>query len=170
MSTHSPIPTPRPDRHAQLRRRLEELAASVVYGLGLRLWGLEYIPLGRKALVRIYIDEEEGVTVDQCVMVSRQLGPALEVEETLPGSFTLEVSSPGLERQFFHPKQLQAYLNRLVHARLKEPLEGRKSFQGILIRAEGECLVLDEAGQEISLSWDQIKKIHLVHVFGPKAS
>lgn len=134
------------------------------------MWGLEYVPLGRKALVRIYIDGEGGVTVDQCVTVSRQLGPALEVEDALPGSFTLEVSSPGLERQFFHPEQLQGYVSRLVHARLKEPLEGRKSFQGVLKSTEGERFVLEDAGQDISLHWDQIKKIHLVHLFGPGAS
>jgi ribosome maturation factor RimP len=170
MFTNTPILPSRAGRHAKLRCRLEELTIPVVHGLGLLLWGLEYIPLGRKALVRIYIDSADGVTVDQCALVSRQLGPALEVEEVLSGSFTLEVSSPGLERQFFHPKQLQAYLGRLVHARLKEPLKGRKSFQGILKRAEGECLVLADAGQEIPLDWDQIKKIHLVHVVDSTAS
>jgi ribosome maturation factor RimP len=168
MSTNSSIPGPRSDRHAKLQCRMEELVTPVVHGLGLSLWGLEYMPLGRKALVRIYIDSADGVTVDQCAMVSRQLSPALEVEEVLPDSFTLEVSSPGLERQFFHPEQLQAYLGRLVHARLKAPLGGRKSFQGILKQAEGERLILDESGQEISLHWEQIKKIHLVFV--PMAS
>ena len=137
----------------------------VVHGLGLELWGLEYLPLGRKALIRIYIDSENGTTIDQCAMVSRQLDPALEIDERLPGTFTLEVSSPGLERRFFQPEQLQGYLGRIVQAQLHEPLEGRKTYRGELSAVEGATVTLVESGVPVPLDWDQIKKMHLIHTF-----
>lgn len=151
--------------HDEALSRLETLTIPVVQGLGLTLWGIEYIPHGRKTLLRIFIDGEDGVTVDQCAMISRQLSPALEVEETLPGAFILEVSSPGLERIFFHPEQLQDYQGQTVHARLKEPMDGRKSFQGVLKRIQGDRIFLGEAGEDVTVQWEQIKKINLVHDF-----
>ena len=162
----TPVLSSPPGNRKELLRRLEALVLPVVHGLGLQLWGMEYLPLGRKAMLRIYLEGEDGVTVDDCAMVSRQLGPALDVEEALPASFTLEVSSPGLERIFFRPEQLQAYLGSTVHALLKEPVEGRKTFRGELESVEGSLLKLNENRQTVSLQWDEIKKIHLVHAFG----
>ncbi|SMP51902.1 ribosome maturation factor RimP [Desulfonatronum zhilinae] len=152
-------------RSEEILRHLELLVLPVVHGLGLELWGLEYLPLGRKALIRIYIDAESGATIDQCAMVSRQLGPALEIDERLPGAFNLEVSSPGLERRFFKPEQLQGYLGRTVQAQLHEPLEGRKTCRGELSAVDGPLVTLVENGAPIALDWDQIKKIHLIHAF-----
>lgn len=152
-------------RSEEIRRHLDFLVLPVVHGLGLELWGLEYLPVGRKALIRIYIDADGGATIDQCAMVSRQLGPALEIDERLPGPFTLEVSSPGLERRFFQPEQLQGYLGRIVQAQLNEPLDGRKSYRGELSAVDGMRITLVENNVPVSLDWDQIKKAHLVHTF-----
>lgn len=168
MSNPSPL-LPRSEvRTEMLRHRLEELVLPVVHGLGLELWGVEYLPCGRRGLLRIYVEGEDGVTVEQCAMVSRQLGPALEVEETIPDSLTLEVSSPGLERMFFRPGQLKVYLGRTLQALLKEPLGGCKSFRGELENVEDMLITLAVSEQKISLHWDQIKKIHLVHAFDRK--
>lgn len=152
-------------RSEEILRHLELLVLPVVQGLGLELWGLEYLPLGRKALIRIYIDAESGATIEQCAMVSRQLGPALEIDERLPGAFNLEVSSPGLERRFFKPEQLHGYLGRTVQAQLHEPLEGRKSYRGELSVVDDLTVALMENGLPVALDWDQIKKIHLIHAF-----
>jgi ribosome maturation factor RimP len=159
------MPIDSTSRTETTRQRLLDLVHPVVNGLGLQLWGMEYLPMGRKALIRIYIESPEGVSIDHCATVSRQLGPALEMEETLRGSFTLEVSSPGLERRFFQPEQLTAYLDQTVNARLLEPLNGCKHFQGRLTNIQGETITLRVAEDEIVLQWDHIKKIHLVHEF-----
>ncbi|GAB6060401.1 ribosome maturation factor RimP [Desulfonatronum parangueonense] len=149
----------------QIVHHLESLILPVVHGLGLELWGTEYLASGRKGLIRLYIDCEGGVTIDQCAQVSRQLGPALEMDETLPGTFTLEVSSPGLERKFFQPAQLEAYIGRTVHALLHEPKDGCKSFRGELVSVNDAVVTLTHNAERIALAWDQIKKINLVHIF-----
>jgi len=152
-------------RLEEISRHLESLVLPVVHGLGLEFWGLEYLPAGHRALIRIYIDAEGGATIDQCAMVSRQLGPALEVDERLPGSFTLEVSSPGLERRFFRLEQLAGYLGRIVQALLHEPLDGRRSYRGELISVADSVVTLKEHDAPIALYWEQIKKINLIHAF-----
>ncbi|HDQ40732.1 MAG TPA: ribosome maturation factor RimP [Desulfonatronum sp.] len=146
--------------------RLKALVLPVVHGLGLELWGMEFIPVGRKAIVRIYVEGEDGISVEQCAQVSRQLSPALEVEEILPGSFTLEVSSPGLERLFFSPEQLPAYLGHIVQVKLTEPVGDRKAFRGVLDGVEDAWITLDEDGTKVRLHWNQMKKIHLIYMSG----
>lgn len=153
------------DRRTEIQQRLEALALPVVHGLGLSLWGLEYLPLGRKALVRVYLDGPDGISIDQCALISRQLSPALEVEDAVPGTFTLEVSSPGLERVFFHPEQLNGYIGQTVAIKLKEPLDERKAFKGPLIRVEDALVTVEDSGREWILPWDHIKKMHLVYLF-----
>ncbi|TVQ98084.1 MAG: ribosome maturation factor RimP [Desulfovibrionales bacterium] len=158
------FPSSRP-RSEEIRHHLEFLILPVVHGLGLELWGLEYLPVGRKALIRIYIDAEGGATIEQCAMVSRQLSPALEVDERLPGAFTLEVSSPGLERRFFKPEQLPPYIGRTVQVQLHEPMDGHKAYRGEVSAVDGTTVTLRESGMAVELDWNQIKKIHLIHTF-----
>jgi len=162
--------SPPVERQPDMLHRLEALIMPVVQGLGLKLWGVEYFPVGRKALVRIYIDAEDGVSVDQCAQVSRQLSPALDIDEALPGLFTLEVSSPGLERIFFRPEQLVDYVGHTVQVKLNEPQDDRASFRGTLDHVEEMQITLDENGLKTQLPWNQIKKIHLVYLFDQKTS
>jgi ribosome maturation factor RimP len=117
-----------------LLQTLAVLAEPLAQSLGLSLWGVEVILAGRST-VRIFVESGDGVTIDQCAELSRLFGLALDVEDILPGAYTLEVSSPGLERVFFTAGQLAGAVGRTVEITLLRPLSefpGRRRFRGIL--------------------------------------
>ncbi|MDP3425943.1 MAG: ribosome maturation factor RimP [Humidesulfovibrio sp.] len=110
-----------------------------------------------------------GVTIAACAQVSRHLGTVLEAEDAVPGAYVLEVSSPGLERRFFHPEQLGAYLGRTVDIRLHQAQGTRRHFRGLLAESGPDFLVVDESGAKTRVAWEHVKTTHLVHEF-PGAS
>ncbi len=113
---------------------IAELARPLAESLGLSLWGVE-LALGGRSLVRVYVEDAKGVSVEQCADLSRLLGLALEVEELFVGAYVLEVSSPGLERIFFTPEQLASALGQTVELTLSAPVaafSGRRKFRGLL--------------------------------------
>ena len=114
-----------------------------------------------------------GVTIAACAQVSRHLGTVLEAEDAVPGAYVLEVSSPGLERRFFSPGQLEAYLGRTVDVRLHQPQDSRRHLRGILseigAEAGADFFVVDEDGVRTRVAWEHVKTAHLVHEF-PGAS
>jgi ribosome maturation factor RimP len=121
------------------------------------------VPAARGGALRIYIDSPEGVTVDQCAEVSRHLNLILDVEDPLPGPYTLEVSSPGLERPFFSCEQLNPYLGQRIVLQLKEAIQDSKKWRGTLISADNNTIVLQTHVQEIAVSWSNVKKAHLLY-------
>ena len=159
--------------------RLRNLVLPLVESLGLTLWGMEYAAAGRRSVLRIYVDvpgsganapgQSLGVDVNQCATVSRHVALALEVEDLIPGSYTLEVSSPGIERPFFEPGQLPPYVGRELDLTLRGPRPGpfpdRSRFKGVLLRAGEQELVLSVEEHEVPVSWDNVKKARLVHRF-----
>jgi ribosome maturation factor RimP len=110
-----------------------------------------------------------GVTIAACAQVSRHLGTVLEAEDAVPGAYVLEVSSPGLERRFFHPEQLPAYQGRTVDIRLHQAQGTRRHFRGLLAESGPDFLVVDESGAKTRVAWEHVKTAHLVHEF-PGAS
>jgi ribosome maturation factor RimP len=88
----------------------------------------------------------------------------LDAEDPLPGPYTLEVSSPGLERPFFSLEQIGPYAGDLMEVKLKEPWEGRKKWRGILLEAEGSRIRLEVEGRKVDLPWDRVEKIHRKYV------
>ncbi len=144
---------------------LTELIRPEVEGMGCTLWGLTAPTKGTKRIIRIYIDGEDGVTIDQCAGVSRQVGLMLEVEDIIPGAFTLEVSSPGLDRRFFSMAQLRDYVGRKISALAYEAIEGHRKFTGELTQCEDDAFSLVVDGEPISLAWADLKEVRLVHEF-----
>ena len=122
--------------------KLTELIRPEVEGLGCTLWGLTAPTKGKKRIVRIYIEGEGGATIDKCAEVSRQVGLMLEVEDIIPGAFTLEVSSPGLDRRFFSTEQMKDYMGKDLTAQTYEAIEGRRKFKGILRGTEESDVVV----------------------------
>ncbi|MEZ5529817.1 MAG: ribosome maturation factor RimP [Porticoccaceae bacterium] len=146
--------------------RLKAMIAPVVEALGCEFWGLEYLSSGRNALLRIYIDRaEEGVTVDDCEKVSRQVSSLMDVEDPISGEYTLEVSSPGLERPLYTLDQFQRYVGEDVAVRLRFPYEGRRKFKGRLNGVEGEDIVLVVDDHEYLFPVDSIEKANVVPRF-----
>ncbi|WP_461517797.1 ribosome maturation factor RimP [Porticoccus sp.] len=145
---------------------LRAMVAPVVEALGCDFWGLEYLSSGRNALLRIYIDRDEtGVTVEDCEKVSRQVSSLMDVEDPIGGEYTLEVSSPGLERPLYTLNQFLRYVGEDVAIRLRFPYEGRRNFKGRLNGVEGEDILLIVEDHEYLFPVDSIEKANVVPRF-----
>ena len=152
--------------NAKALARIRELAEPYLESLGLSLWGLEFgASEGGHAALRVFIDGPDGVDVEDCARVSRQLGTALDVEDLVSGSYHLEVSSPGLERRFFELSQLAPYVGSELDVTLIAPVSGRKRFKGILTAIEGDALVIMCEDAPARLPWSQVAKAKAVHRF-----
>ena len=148
----------------ETKAKISELARTNCRIMGLEMWGVEYFhgPGGKKSIVRIYIDSDQGVTIDQCAELSRNLSIVLDVEDIIPGTYTLEVSSPGLNRKFFSPSQLKGFTGQRVRISLKESRYGRKNFSGAIHGVDGENIVVrSDSDEEWSFDWDEIDKANL---------
>jgi ribosome maturation factor RimP len=113
--------------------KIEEMAGSLFEAEGLELIDLEYRKEGRGWVLRVFMDKPGGVTLDDCADISRQLGDMIEVEEWIPQAYTLEVSSPGLDRPLKNEKDFLRSIGKLIQFSTREPYEGRTFFKGILL-------------------------------------
>jgi ribosome maturation factor RimP len=140
---------------------IQALITPVIEALDCRLWGIETVRQGRGALLRIYIDREEGVTIEDCEAVSRRVGAVLDVEDPLEGNYTLEVSSPGMDRILFRPDHYAESVGETVDVRLVRPFEGRRRLTGVLTGVEDDEVVLrvDEDEYVLPLEWIQRARI-----------
>ncbi len=132
-----------------------------IEALELELWGIEYLTKGRSALLRVYIDNENGVTIDDCEKVSRQISAILDVEDPIAGEYTLEVSSPGLDRPLFTAEQYTAYVGEIINVRLSSPIDGRRKFKGVLNSADPQKIVMTVDNQPVEILFSQIEKANV---------
>ena len=113
-------------------------------------------------MVRIYIESADGISVDDCERVSRQLGAVLDVEEPIRGHYTLEVSSPGLDRPLFRPAQYRQFVGATVNVRLLRAIDGRRRLLGLLRAAEDERIELEVDGVPWHIEYRDIDRARLV--------
>jgi ribosome maturation factor RimP len=144
-----------------LRDTLAALVQPVVEGLGYELWELEYSPGRGNGFLRLYIDAEAGITLDDCERVSRAVSELLDAEDPLPGQYTLEVSSPGLERPLRTAAQFARYVGEAVFVELGQPVDGRRRLSGRLAAVSADAVEVDVEGQRWSLPLAAIRKAHL---------
>ena len=145
--------------------QVEELIGPTVESLGCRLWGVEYLSQGKHSKLRIYIDRDDGVSVDDCADVSRHVSDLLDVEEFNSSAYTLEVSSPGMDRILFRESQYHAHIGEQVEVRLNFPFEGRKNFVGVLSDVQDSMAVIHVADEEYLLPLENIQRARVVPVF-----
>ncbi len=150
---------------ATKQEQLESLIAPVVAGLGFDLWGIEYMSQGRHTVLRVFIDADKGVFIEDCAAVSRQLGSVFDVEDPIAGEYNLEVSSPGMDRPLFRLEHYQAHVGQQVQLKLRVPFEGRRKFNGLLKGVEGDEVVVQVDNQEYLLPIDSIDKANIVPQF-----
>ena len=131
--------------------QLAQLLQPTIEDMGYTLWGIELISPGRRPTVRIYIDADAGVNVDDCAQVSHQVSGVLDVEDPINGEYTLEVSSPGVDRLLFRAEQYVPYVGEIVDMRLRLPVDGRRRFKGILVAVDAETVVVNIDDQEFRL-------------------
>jgi ribosome maturation factor RimP len=141
---------------------LRECVASVVNPMGYEFVGLELQRQGRTSLLRIYIDAEKGVTVDDCARVSRQVSAVLDVEDPIQGKYDLEVSSPGIDRPLFELAHYTNQLGKRIKIRVNKPVDERRNFVGFLLRVEGNEIHLLVNGEEMIFPFATIDKAKLV--------
>ncbi len=150
---------------AGMQTQLEKLLQPVVESLGCQLWGLDYLSQGRKALLRLYIDKPGGVLLEDCERVSRQVSSVMDVEDPIAGEYTLEVSSPGMDRALYKLEQYADFVGETVSLRLRLPFEGRRKFKGLLVGIENDDVVLRVEDEEYLLPFELIDKANLVPRF-----
>ena len=142
---------------------ITELIGTTVQALGLELWGVELLQQGRYSLLRVYIEREEGVTIEDCEKVSRQVSALLDVEDPIAGEYTLEVSSPGVDRPLFSIEQYAQYVGSEVNLKLRRALDGRRKFKGQIIKVSGDIVGLLVEGTEYDLEHSDIEKASIVY-------
>jgi ribosome maturation factor RimP len=141
---------------------LTKLLEPVVEQLGFELADIEVRLGGQDGLLRLYIDKDGGIDVEDCQSVSRQVSAILDVEDPLPGNYTLEVSSPGLDRTLTKPAHFQRFMGEDIRVKLRFPLEGRRNFRGALKSANEENIEVEVDGESHSLSLATIESARLV--------
>lgn len=154
---------------------IANLLSPTVQALGLELLGIEYLPSPGGALLRLYIDttvEDAAaepprmVGIEDCETVSREVSALLDVEDPISGHYTLEVSSPGVDRPLFTPAQFARFVGEQAKVSLKLPQDGRRRLQGRIAAAEGERIEFEIDAQpepvRIAVAFDNIEKARLV--------
>lgn len=143
---------------------LQEKLNKLISSMGYELVGCEFTPQGRQILFRIYIDAQNGVKVDDCSLVSRQVSAMLDVEDPIPSRYILEVSSPGLDRPLFNIDQFRQHVGRRVKLKLSTHVDERRQYKGILQRVEEDKIVLltDDTKVEVVLPFSAIDKANIV--------
>lgn len=144
---------------------IEALISPLVAAAGCELWGFELLPSGRHSTLRIYIDREEGVSVDDCEAVSRRVSAVFDVEEPISGQYTLEVSSPGMDRILFRLEHYAESVGETVEIRLNQPFEGRRKLTGVLAGVEDDEVVVQVGEDEYLLPLEWIQRARIVPRF-----
>lgn len=154
-----------PGTSANLKNRvasITDLIEPTVAALGLELWGIEHLQQGKYSLLRIYIERESGVAIEDCEKVSKQVSAVLDVEDPISGEYTLEVSSPGVERPLFSAKQFAQFVGSDVILRLRSPIQGRRKFKGTIVKVEGDNIGLHVDGIDYDLNHSNVDKANIV--------
>lgn len=142
---------------------ITQMIGPTVEALGVELWGVELISQGRHSILRVYIDKEnDGIGIEDCEKVSRQISGIFDVEDPISGEYTLEVSSPGMDRPLFNEGQFARYVSELVSLRLRTPINGRRNFKGKIQKVEEGRLFLLVDNEEIDFPVLAIDKANLM--------
>ena len=151
------------DEREEIKRKVEEIVEPIIDLMGMELVDLEYVLEPKGWVLRIYIDKSGGVTLDDCVFVSEEVGRVLDVEDPIPHSYHLEVSSPGIERPLRKEKDFLRFAGRKVKVKCKEKVSGRKNFKGTILGFENGCLILDVTGfGRVEIQKENIEKAKLM--------
>lgn len=150
---------------ATLEQKLQDLVLDSVEAMGFELVGIECQRAGRFLTVRLYIDKDGGVTIDDCSDVSRQVSAIFDVEDPITDKYNLEVSSPGLDRPLFTLAHFERFVGRDVVIHLRIPMLDRRKWQGKLTAVEGDLIHLEVEGNPQAFAFGNIQKANLVPVF-----
>jgi ribosome maturation factor RimP len=141
---------------------LNALIGPAVEGLGYEFVGTQFMPRRRQSLLRVYIDSDRGISLDDCARVSHQLSGLLDVEEPIPGAYNLEVSSPGLDRPLFFERHFERFRGATIRVKMRMPVAGQRNFTGVLDGCRNGDVILLQDGEEHALPLEDISSARLV--------
>lgn len=156
-------------------QELTDIIAPAVRACGVMLWGIEFMPQGRKSLLRIYIEVNDDerlqgkhITIEDCTAVNHQVSGVLDVHDPIAGEYTLEVSSPGFDRPLFSPEQIKGYVGQTVSIRLIHPIADangkRRKVEGIIRSASDDAISIDTKDKlQFDILFDNIDKANLIY-------
>jgi len=142
-------------------KQVEAIALPVLHELGLDLVEVQYRREQSGWVLRLIIDKHDGVSLDDCVAVSREVGQLLDIEDFIEQSYSLEVSSPGLERPLKSMGDFQRFVGRKARIKTTAPIDGEHVFIGRIKQSEGEAIVLEIGRKEVSIPFSQVAKARL---------
>ena len=143
-------------------RKLNELLQPLVEDLGYEFVGLEHNNNPKYSVLRIYIDHANGVGVEDCESVSREVAALMDVKDPIRSHYNLEVSSPGLDRPLFTPAHYREFVGHEVQINLFAPMDGRRKFSGPILSAGESSVDINQDGSEVTLVIDNIMKAKLI--------
>ena len=147
-----------------MRAKVKEIIEPVIKGLGVALEDMELRKMGRRVFLRVIIDKEGGVTIDNCEQVSREIEAQLDVEDPIPYPYTLEVSSPGLDRPLKTPGNFKRFCGKTVRIVTSAPVENQTFFIGEIIEAgDAEVTLLLSKDKKINIQYKDIVRARLVY-------
>ena len=144
-----------------LENKLEQLLGPLIQGMGYELWGCEYLAQGKHSVLRIYIDKIDGIGIEDCQQVSGEVNALLDVEDPIPGHYSLEISSPGIPRPIFHIWQYQRYMGQVVQIKLYRAVENKRKYEGTIVSVSETELVLNIGEVEQHFPISNIVKANL---------
>lgn len=147
---------------AVTNEQLTDLLAPAIAGLGLELLGIEFSPTPGGSLLRVYIDSPGGVvTVDDCERASREISALLDVNDPIAGRYTLEVSSPGLDRPLFTPAQFARFIGHEIKLNVAAAIAGRRRFHGAIRAVDGDAITIEQDGEVITIEHANVARARL---------
>ncbi len=144
-----------------ISEQIEQLIELPIESLGYTLVGVEYIK-GRDTILRIYIDSEQGITIEDCERVSHQVSGILEVEDPITTAYSLEVSSPGFDRPLFKQRDFERFVGNTAKIAMKLPVQGRRNFTGVLHGFNDGYILIEVDGEMYDLPLTKMAKARLV--------
>lgn len=148
-----------------VEQKVEALVTPIIQELGLELVDVEYIKEGAHWYLRLYIDKEEGIDLDDCSNVSHAVSELLDKNDPIPQAYMLEVSSPGLERPLKKVEDFIRFQGKLIRIRTKEPFQGYREFTGYLAGLENDEIILEYEKEKVQLPKNIIDKANLAFEF-----
>ena len=140
---------------------IKELLEPILSEKNLELFDIEYKGQGQKGILRVFIDKEKGVTIDDCTIISRELGTLLDVHEVIPGSYTLEISSPGLTRALKKPGDYIRFKGKKIKIKTIEDIEDKNVFLGKLLDFVDDTVSIEDSGVNYLIPFQNIEKANL---------
>ena len=140
---------------------LEKLIEPIVEELSYKLYHIEFVKESGENYLRIYIDKEDGINLEDCEKVSRRISDLLDIEDPIDSSYYLEVSSPGINRLLYNEKHYNSYLGEKVNLKLKKIFEGSKQIEGVLIDFDESIIKVSINGNEKAIPREIILKVSL---------